>query len=466
MRNYKLPTTNYSLRESRWLAVSLLIVSALTHFIGLGYPREVVFDEVHFGKFVSAYCCTGERFFDIHPPHAKLLIAGAVKLSGYDGNLSFEHIGQPYGEFSPVPWRIVPALAGTLLPLVIFGVLRQLGTSASAAWFGGMVVVLDNALTVQTRVIALDGVLLVATFGSLWAYLAAEKLLQRRGLTGRVALGLLVAGSLAGLAVGTKFTGLIALGLLGVLVLYRLVASRSLPMLRRWIAAGALVVLSAAAIYAAGWVVHVVLLPNPGSGDAWGVEKWDLLKLHTTMYNANNGLTTIHHDSSPWRGWPFMNTPVFYWHKSAPAMAPLVAAMYFIGNPLVWIGSTLLLFVVVVWTGFTAVQQRKKIRTLASPAVLVPLVGYALAFYPLTRVDRGLFLYHYLTPLLFALLLSVVWLDQRGWFAAGSLHRQPSRVYLSLVILLFFFILFSPLTFGLFIDPDIQKILFWSDSWR
>jgi dolichyl-phosphate-mannose--protein O-mannosyl transferase len=36
-----------------------------------------VFDEVTFGKFVQAYCCTGERFFDIHPPHGKLLIAAA-----------------------------------------------------------------------------------------------------------------------------------------------------------------------------------------------------------------------------------------------------------------------------------------------------------------------------------------------------------------------------------------------------
>src|SRR5688572_26002849 len=95
--------------ERKVLLMSLLAVAAATHLIGLGQPREVVFDEVHFGKFVSAYCCTGQRFFDIHPPHAKLLIAGAVKVSGYTGNLSFEHIGQSYGDSSPIPWRIVPA---------------------------------------------------------------------------------------------------------------------------------------------------------------------------------------------------------------------------------------------------------------------------------------------------------------------------------------------------------------------
>jgi dolichyl-phosphate-mannose--protein O-mannosyl transferase len=46
----------------------LLLLGALTHFSGLAHPREVVFDEATFGNYVSAYCCTGERIFDVHPP--------------------------------------------------------------------------------------------------------------------------------------------------------------------------------------------------------------------------------------------------------------------------------------------------------------------------------------------------------------------------------------------------------------
>ena len=79
----------------RWAVAALAIAGALTHFIGLGYPRQVVFDEATFGKYVAAYCCTGERIFDVHPPHGKLLIAAAAKIGGFDGRFSFERIGLP-----------------------------------------------------------------------------------------------------------------------------------------------------------------------------------------------------------------------------------------------------------------------------------------------------------------------------------------------------------------------------------
>ncbi|MBI3421301.1 MAG: phospholipid carrier-dependent glycosyltransferase, partial [Candidatus Sungbacteria bacterium] len=57
--------------QSTTLGLWLLTTASIgLHFTALDYPRQVVFDEVHFGKFVNAYCCTKERFFDIHPPHA------------------------------------------------------------------------------------------------------------------------------------------------------------------------------------------------------------------------------------------------------------------------------------------------------------------------------------------------------------------------------------------------------------
>ena len=71
----------------------LLALGLLTRFSGLNWPRQVVFDEVHFGKFVSGYI-TGRYFFDIHPPLGKLLIALAAWAGGYDGKQPFEHIGE------------------------------------------------------------------------------------------------------------------------------------------------------------------------------------------------------------------------------------------------------------------------------------------------------------------------------------------------------------------------------------
>ena len=85
-------------REIRRPLAILLLVGGLVHFAGLSHPREVVFDEATFGNYVAAYCCTGERIFDVHPPHGKLLIALGAKLGGFDGHFKFDHIGQPYGD--------------------------------------------------------------------------------------------------------------------------------------------------------------------------------------------------------------------------------------------------------------------------------------------------------------------------------------------------------------------------------
>ena len=65
------------------LLLLLTLLALATRFYNLAHPAEIVFDEQHFGKFISAYL-TGEYFFDIHPPLGKLMIAGVAKLAGYD----------------------------------------------------------------------------------------------------------------------------------------------------------------------------------------------------------------------------------------------------------------------------------------------------------------------------------------------------------------------------------------------
>lgn len=52
-------------RYSFWVTIVTLLAFA-ARFYKIWYPKEVVFDEVHFGKFASYYL---ERsyFFDVHP---------------------------------------------------------------------------------------------------------------------------------------------------------------------------------------------------------------------------------------------------------------------------------------------------------------------------------------------------------------------------------------------------------------
>ena len=435
----------------------LLLLSAAVHLVGLSHPRSVVFDEVHFGSFSSAYCCNHEYFFDPHPPHAKLLIAGTAHLLGYRGGIAFDHIGESFGEISPLPMRLAPALAGTLLPLIIFALLRQLGTSRAAAFFGGLLLVFDNALVIHTRVVSLDGILLAATFGALALYLAAEKATT----TWRWVLFSFLSGCAAGLAVGTKFTGLVIVGLIGLCMLLRVWPGKNRMGIMPMLSQAGLLVAGAMLVYLLGWALHFLLLSKPGPGDIWGVPTGnlatDIVKIHGQMFSAHANLPNPHPYSSPWWSWPVMNRPIFFWNSPGSN-----ALMYSVGNPLVWWGGALMFVVVLVNLMLARVTNfiPQTLPGRQRPRFWLPIVGFAAAYAPLAGVSRVLFMYHYFTALIFSLILVVLWLDYVGWMRADGLRHQRVSYYFVIAVLVLGFFLLTPLTYGLDAGTGIADKIF------
>ena len=442
-------------REIRRPLAILLLVGGLVHFAGLSHPREVVFDEATFGNYVAAYCCTGERIFDVHPPHGKLLIALGAKLGGFDGHFKFDHIGQPYGDQPVMALRFVPALAGTLIPLVFFLFLRELRASPPIAFLGGLLVALDNALLVDTRIIVFDGILVASTFGALACFLAAQR-------QSRIGWPIVAAGLLAGLAVGTKTTGLAALALMGVCLVFGLGVVRASWSLR--VKQALVLAAGAAVIYVAGWVIHWVVLKNPGPGDAFykttGHMVTDLVTGHRTMIEQNIALTASHPDASrPWT-WPFMKVTPYLWQGTG-------ASIYMLGNPIVWWGTALIFIAVLVHLGLMApLGSRPPPPVNAEPRLWVPLAGYAIAFVPLLPVTRVLFIYHYLTPLLFSLAFVLLWLDRSGWAQPGGLKQQRTSYIAVIGLAIVGFVLVSPLTYGFSVGGYDEWLVEIIRSWR
>lgn len=436
-------------------AAILLLVGGLVHFVALSHPREVVFDEATFGNYVAAYCCTGQHTFDVHPPHGKLLIALGAKLGGFDGSFTFDHIGQPYGDQPVVALRFVPALAGTLIPLAFFFFLRGLRASPPIAFLGGLLIALDNALLVDTRIIVFDGILVAATFGALAFFLAAQR---ESGISWR----LVAAGLLAGLALGTKTTGLAALALMGVCLVFGLGVVRATIAAR--IKQAIVLGVFAAIVYAAGWVIHWMVLPNPGPGDGFytttGHMVPDLLTAHRTMIEQNIALNATHPDASrPWT-WPFMKVAPYLWQGTD-------ASIYMVGNPLVWWGTALIFLAVLVQLGLMRpLGSRPPPAVNTEPRVWVPLAGYAIAFVPLLPVTRVLFLYHYWTPLLFSLAFVLLWLDRSGWTRPGGLMQQRTSYIAVIALAVIGFILVSPLTYGFSVGGYDEWLVGIIRSWR
>ena len=425
------------------LALVLVALGLLTRLPFLSNPRQVVFDEVHFGKFVTAYAATGQRFFDIHPPHAKLLIAAAVKLAGYHGGQDFLKIGEDLDKAPASAFRLVPALDGAALPLVIFIFVLQLGGSLAAAFLVGFAVALDNSLILQSRVVSLDGVLLISEIGALCACLAALKETGKKS-----ALYSILCGSLCGLAVGTKFTGLLAPCLVFLLVT---IDAQQKTKRGAWRPAAlrlAMVGVCATIVYLLGWAIHFHLLSQPGPGDAFyhlsGDFFQDLATAHSAMLSKNYGLSASHPDASMWWSWPLMLKPIFYWIGGG-------TSLYLLGNPFVWWPAFVLLLTLVVTAGL------KRVTNLSAPGSLglsdrklwLPLVGYCLSFAPLMAVPRVLFSYHYFTPLLFSLVATVLWLEGLGWTQPDRGLKQRTSYWVALCLILVGFYWISPVTYAL-----------------
>jgi dolichyl-phosphate-mannose-protein mannosyltransferase len=149
--------------------IALVALGILVHAFYFGKPATTVFDEVHFGKFISAYF-THEYYFDIHPPLGKLILAGWGKLWHFQPGFSFANIGDMYPDKAYLALRFLPSLAGALLPLVIYLLALQLRLTPVTAFGAGILVALDNALLVQSRLILLDSFLLLFGFGAILAY--------------------------------------------------------------------------------------------------------------------------------------------------------------------------------------------------------------------------------------------------------------------------------------------------------
>ena len=136
------------------------------------------------------------------------------------------------------------------------------------------------------------------------------------------------------------------------------------------------------------------------------------------------------------------------------------SSLAFLGNPVVWWGSTLGLIAL-----FCACALRFGVRgdgRAAWPQQLwIPLCGWAISYLPLAAIPRVLFLYHYLTPLAFAVCAVVLWLDHGGGFTRrGDWRAQPSRVWVVLGALALGFALISPFTLVYVKAPAYQDAVF------
>ncbi|CEJ85746.1 Putative Mannosyltransferase pmti [[Torrubiella] hemipterigena] len=260
------------------LALSFVTVLAFfTRFWGISHPNEVVFDEVHFGKFASYYL---ERtyFFDVHPPFAKLLFAFVGWLVGYDGNFHFENIGDSYiaNKVPYVAYRALPAFLGALTVSVTYLIMWESGYSVPAALIASGLILLDNAHIGQTRLILLDATLVLAMACSLLFYIKFYKR-RHEPFSRKWWKWLVLTGFALSCDISTKYVGLFAFVTIGSAVIIDLWdlldikrpgGALSLSLFAKHFAARAFGLIILPFIFYLFWFqVHFAVLSRSGPGD-------------------------------------------------------------------------------------------------------------------------------------------------------------------------------------------------------
>ncbi len=420
------------------LILILLVISLLTHFAFFGHPNQTVFDEVHFGKFVSGYY-THEYYFDIHPPLGKLMIAGFARIFDFKPEFSFAQIGEQFPDNKYLALRFLPSLAGALLPLVIFLLALQLKFKPQAAFTAGFLVAIENALIVQTRYILMDGFLLLFGFLALLFYF-------RRKFVWMAIFG--------GLAISVKWTGLTFLALPLIIETYEHFIKRAYARFIKYVLVFALVSLS---IYFSIFALHFLLLSKPGSGDAFmspGFHNENIFKkfteLNIEMYQANQTLTATHPYGSQWYSWPFLTRPIFYWVSGD-------SRIYLLGNPVIWWASTVAVILLLL-RNFQFSTFNFQLKT-----GYILLGGYFLNLLPFIGIKRVMFLYHYLTGLVLAILILVYLIEKQD----GSTWLTAKKIFIGLAVAsVVTFIYFAPLTYGLPLSQQAYDARVWLPTWK
>ncbi|EDV39360.1 uncharacterized protein Dana_GF24536 [Drosophila ananassae] len=249
----------------------LFLLAFGTRFYKLATPRNIVFDELHYAKYISHYM-RNIFFFDQHPPLGKQLIAGLVSLAGYDGNYTFTQIGDPYKPEVPVFWfRFLPALCGSLLAPVVYKLLLEARLSRWASALGGLLVILDNSLLTQSRFVLMESMLLLGTTLGIAFLLRFQR--SRLGSFQWVSTGVAAAVFLAAAGV-VKYIGFLSLGLALYMLcrhLWQLLYDASLTNRQLWIHAISRILIFVGIpllVYLGVFYIHLRTLHKAGPHDS------------------------------------------------------------------------------------------------------------------------------------------------------------------------------------------------------
>src|SRR5581483_10764703 len=444
------------------LAVILWGITALLLFPRLGYPRAIVFDETYMIPRAQRYM-QGIFFQESHPPLGRLAIALGQILVHPDERPSQFALVEKIHESWPqdqdmTGYRLIPAIFGTLIPVIVFFILLKVLTVELYSFIISLFVAFDNALLTQAHFALSDSILIGFSLLSILAFVYLY--LQDAPPTRSAWIQWTLWGFVSACALLVKFSTWFILVLVPLYMLKLVLAGQK----RQVFLFSAIFGVTFLFVTVAVWQLHFSLVPKLDPNNTYEIpaDHLDILegKSHPNpvvtfyielrdalvfMAHYHEGvpkldLTKPGEIGSPWFWWPLGGRAMDYRWETPDGKT--YRYIYLIGNPATWLISLLgdlagtgltlsdLLF------RFLPAERRKwpYIFTLLYWAYMIPPMF----------VQRVLYLYHYLPPLIIGVMLFGVVLAEATRLSSSA---KRGILSVSLIAALIGFWVFKPFTF-------------------
>lgn len=434
----------------------VFVASFFTYMYNYTYPPNLFWDENYHIASAQKYL-HGVYFMEPHPPLGKLFIAAGEWLLqpnvASDQFLNTNYATNIPVGFSFTGYRFFPSLFGWLLAPVLFGIFLLITKKPIWALLLSNLYIFDTSFIVHHRSAMLESTLhfFIGTMILSWLLLVKGSKTHKN-----LNVFAAICGISFGAVITTKANGLIMILLLpGLIWQYRAYWQKLVNIL-------SIFVISTAFIFVSVWHIHFLLgktiqpaLPDNGYFQASKEYKQILAKeTNGSLFNfpimLRDSLRFLPHyargvpaldlckdseNGSPWFYWPVGGRSISYRWESSEQKT--YRYLYLQANPASWgfgllgvLGCASILFSVL----FLSVKGKLK-----NPMLLLTFLGMYLSYLiTMAQLERVMYLYHYMVPLLFAFILFgllVIEVENFGLIKLNNLLKTLSLTICSLLVM-------------------------------
>lgn len=487
----------YALTLKNIYPLILLVCSFGIYFTHYGSPSSMFWDENYHVASAQKHI-DGVMYMEPHPPLGKMFMGLAEAVIDPNANLDkqqFNHTDHIEGSDTPAGmkytgyrWPSVVLMA--LSVLFFYGILHRITQSALIAFLFSSFIIFDNALVIQARAAMLEGIQLFFILAALYYFVRTVTRATPIHLKDYALLGVII-----GLGISVKVTSAIELLLLVILFgidqWKNIQTFNYLALAKRLIITVPTSIIPLMLVFLSVFYIHIGMgtkviaektykaspeyLQAIQRGDTWSPATFVIGMRDNFKYMSEyaDGVPPLDECKADENGsfamdWLLGKKTISYrWDKDTVNGQVQVKYMNIVANPVIWFS---VLGGIVLSLGL---MMSKFIY--GHPEKHTPLFYWICAFTSLylfymiaiLRIERVMYLYHYLVPLVFgmfnlALVFSYIFRDE---ILANSKHLWINLcLYIMLVIAVFAF--FAPFTYGIAMTEEQFEMRNWFSFWK